>query len=43
MMFLIGHREQLNLLTHLIDATQVYGPNVGRSRELRSFVGGENN
>ncbi len=30
----------MNLLTSFIDATQVYGPNAGRSRELRSFVGG---
>jgi hypothetical protein len=27
-------------LTSFIDATQVYGPNAGRSRELRSFTGG---
>lgn len=37
----LGHREQLNLLTSFIDATQVYGPNAARSRELRSFIGGK--
>ena len=30
----------MNLLTSFIDATQVYGPNAARSRELRTFSGG---
>lgn len=37
----LGHREQLNLLTHFIDLTQTYGPNVGRAKELRAFQGGQ--
>ena len=28
------------MLTHFVDATNVYGPNEARSRELRSFIGG---
>lgn len=37
----LGHREQLNLLSSFIDLTQVYGTNDARSRELRSFFGGQ--
>lgn len=37
----LGHREQLNLLTSFIDATQVYGPSVQRSKDLRSNQGGD--
>ena len=37
----LGHREQLNLLTSFIDATQIYGPNTARSQQLRAMQGGQ--
>ncbi|RNA44780.1 chorion peroxidase-like isoform X2 [Brachionus plicatilis] len=37
----LGHREQLNLMTSFVDGTHIYGPSVSRSRELRSFQGGQ--
>ena len=37
----LGHREQLNLLTSFIDGTQIYGPSVSRSKDLRLNQGGE--
>ena len=37
----LGHREQLNLLTSFIDATQVYGPSAQRSKDLRLNQGGD--
>lgn len=36
----LGHREQLNLMTHFLDLTTVYGPNSGRTNELRLGQGG---
>ncbi|KAH7636454.1 hypothetical protein HUG17_10424 [Dermatophagoides farinae] len=36
----LGHREQMNTLTHVIDGSMVYGPTVERAKILRSFRGG---
>lgn len=36
----LGHREQLNLMTHYLDITTVYGPNEQRTRELRLMQDG---
>lgn len=36
----LGHREQMNTLTHVIDGSMVYGPTVERAKLLRSFRGG---
>ena len=36
----LGHREQLNLMTHYLDLTTVYGPNESRARSLRLLQGG---
>lgn len=35
-----SHREQLNLMTHFLDLTTVYGPNDGRANQLRERRGG---
>ena len=32
--------EQLNQLTHFLDASQVYGPSEEKTLRLREFVGG---
>ncbi len=37
----LGHREQLNLMTHFIDLTTTYGPKSSRTNELRLFQGGQ--
>jgi hypothetical protein len=37
----LGGREQLNLLSSFIDATQIYGPSVQRNLELRTMFGGQ--
>jgi hypothetical protein len=38
--FLKGYREQLNLLSSFIDGSQVYGIDLTRSQQLRTFNGG---
>ncbi len=37
----LGHREQLNLMTHFLDLTTTYGPKSSRTNELRLFQGGQ--
>lgn len=37
----LGHREQMNTLTHVIDGSMVYGSSRERSRLLRTFRGGK--
>ncbi|KAI2802967.1 hypothetical protein BLOT_007090 [Blomia tropicalis] len=36
----LGHREQMNTLTHVIDASMVYGSSLERAKELRTFQDG---
>lgn len=39
--YLKGAREQLNILSSFVDGTHIYGFNEQRSKQLRSFVGGQ--
>jgi peroxidase len=36
----LGHREQLNLMSHFLDLTPIYGPSEARAKELRFGQGG---
>ncbi|XP_054156555.1 peroxidase-like isoform X2 [Oppia nitens] len=36
----LGHREQMNTLTHIIDGSMVYGSDEDRMKHLREFKGG---
>lgn len=37
----LGHREQMNTLTHIIDGSMVYGSTQERAKTLRLFRGGQ--
>lgn len=37
----LGPREQMNALTHLMDASMIYGSSVERTKQLREFRGGK--
>lgn len=37
----LGHREQMNTLSHVLDASQVYGSTPERNRLLRTFRDGK--
>lgn len=39
-LFFKGHREQLNLLTHYIDGSQIYGSEIFKSLNLRQMKKG---
>ena len=36
----VGYAEQMNQLTHFIDASHIYGPSPDIASSLRQFVGG---
>lgn len=36
----MGYAEQMNQLTHYIDASHIYGPDPEQAARLRQFVGG---
>ena len=38
--FATGYREQPNSITHFLDCSNIYGPNVEKQKELR--IGGKN-